>query len=287
MDLSNIPFVSPAMLLPTIHYARSNSILTLHCHNNAIGHINKILGKSNGNSNMIPLNVIKLKNYDDEVKTNIITSIDQKIRKLLFPHNKRGHVEYGGVGVFPYITGEIFSNVEQHSNANTVYTYSQIYPNEGYIDVAILDDGISIPGKYEQSRPEFINNDINPYEFKNDCEAIFRSLNGISTKEGFKKSMNGLASEEDIVRNDNIGYGINTSIRTITEGLGGSFLIASRKGICHLTPNMKKKFIKVKDNNILNGTLICIRFKKIQLEQNEFEGYIEKHIPIQIEDAKW
>ncbi len=48
-------------------------------------------------------------------------------------------------------------------------------------------------------------------------------------------------------------------------------LIASRQGVCHLTPT-EKKFIKAKNDNTINGTLVCIRFKKAELN---FEKYRE------------
>lgn len=288
VDLSNIRFVSPASFLPAYNFAQNNSIPKFSCHDHAYEHILKILGRYECNSNLLPLVPINIGKYDTDTKNKVLTDLDVKIRKLLFPNNTKGHEEYGGVDTFPYITGEILSNVGEHSEANMVYSYSQIYPNEGYIDVGILDDGISIPGKYEESRPEFVNKEINPYEFKDDCDAIYRSLNGISTKHAFKMSMDGLLSEEDIAKNDNIGYGINTSFRMITEGLGGSFLIVSRNGICHLTPNGKKKFIKLNNNNnIINGTLICIRFNKVKLEHEEFVEYYEQNVPISNEDVIW
>lgn len=280
VDLSNIPFVAPASFLPTYNFARSNSITKYKCHDNAIEHISKILGISEGNDNLIPMVPINIGKYGEANRYKVLNHLESKIRKLLFPNDIKGHEEYGGVDTFPYIVGEILSNVGQHSEATNVYSYSQIYPNEGYVDVGIFDDGITIPGKYEQSKHEFEDSEINPYEFKNDCDAIYRSLNGISTKEGFKRSMGGLTSEDDVLtKNDNIGYGINTSTRMIYDGLGGSFLIVSREGICHLTPD-KKKFIKAKDDNIIDGTLICIRFKRAKLTHDEFDEYTRNHIPI-------
>jgi len=271
IDLSDIEFITPTSLLPSINYAFTNSIEKYTPSYNTRDHLKRILGKDNNNQNMIPLKTLKL-NYPEEIKHRIITAFGEDIINLIFPYRKL-YEAYGGKDLFPYIIGEILSNVEQHSLANKMYTCSQKYPNIGYIDVGILDDGLTIPGSYEKSRVEFIGAEINPYDVKNDCEAIYRCLNGISTKEGFKRSLKKLEDDEEIENMDKIGHGINTSVRMITELLGGSMLIASREGICHLTPS-KKKLIKAKNNSIIKGTLIVMRFKKANLTNEKFQEYL-------------
>lgn len=86
-------------------------------------------------------------------------------------------------------------------------------------------------------------------------------------------------SSSEIVKNDNLGMGFNTTIRVVTEGLGGSFLIASRGGICHLDRG-GAKFIKVDNDNKFKGTFICARFKKVELSIDEHRTIIEKFSPI-------
>jgi 2-hydroxy-3-keto-5-methylthiopentenyl-1-phosphate phosphatase len=277
LDLQHIRFISPASFLPSIYLANSLEInpLNIQFHENTLEHGLKILGLSKGNSNMIPRMIAHIGGYDAIQKNKIITSFDTKIRELIFRNNTKGYIEYGNEETFRYVTGEMLSNVEQHSMADKIYSYSQLYPNEGYVEVGILDDGITIPGKYERSCPLFTDQEINPYDFKNDCDAINRCLNGISTKESFKRSLEFINNPSEIENNDNLGMGLNTSIRVITEGLGGSFLIASRGCICHITPK-EKKFIKVNNNNIFRGTFVCVRFKKVELKTDEFLSIIEK-----------
>lgn len=277
IDLRHIRFVAPASFLPSLYLARSLEIspLNIEFHDNAYDHGMKIMGYSRSNSNMIPLMTTTLEGYSDEEKYRIITAFDTKIRSLLFRNNNKEYLEYGNEETFRYVTGEMLSNVEQHSEANRIYSYSQLYPNEGFAEVGILDNGITIPGKFEKSYPQFIDQEINPYDFENDCDAINRCLNGISTKINFKRSMEFIDNPSEIEKNDNLGMGINTSIRVITEGLGGSFLIVSREGICHITPK-EKKFIKAENNNTFKGTFVCVRLKKVELEIEKYWDIIEK-----------
>ncbi len=278
-NLSDIP-ITPASLLPSVYFIESNSLpMVFPREYNAFHNLERTLYFSTDtiNPNIFPLIRSEI-NDDEEYTSKILGTLDRIIWKFLFEKEKE-YEDYGGVNTFRYVLGEILSNVDQNSAANIVYTYGQIYSKRKFVDIGILDNGITIPGKYEQSRPEFADKDINPYEFENDCEAIYKAINGISTKEGFKKAMEGISSYEDIYLNDWIGYGLNTSIRLITEGLGGSFLIASRAGICYLTKG-KTKFIKTEEDNILNGTFVCMRFKRAKLKKKDFMDYVTYHQPI-------
>ena len=266
--------LAPASLLPSLYFAEFKSIdLILPREINARNRLRRILCLSGEEllHNEFPFIRFPIDD-DEENKAHLLSMIDHLIWKLLFDKEEE-YEQYGGVNTFRYVLGEILSNVDQNSEAKVGYTYTQPYSKRKFIDIGILDNGITIPGKYEKSRPEFENKDVNPYEFKDDCEALYKAINGISTKEGFKRAMEGISSYEDIYLNDWIGYGLNTSIKLITEGLGGSFLIASRGGICYLTKN-KKKFIKTKGENILNGTFVCTRFKRAKLKK-DFIDYID------------
>lgn len=272
LDLSNFRFVAPTTLLPAYHYAISNSISKYVPHENTREYLDQIFGRSQCNEHTLPLLQINL-NQDEMAKIKILSSVNNKIRNILFPNDATGYTEYGDAG-FRYIIDEILSNVEQHSEADKLYVYCQGYPSEGYVDVGILDNGVTIPGKYEAELPEFKNKNINPYLFQDDPEALYLSVNGISTKRGFKLDLERLKSKDGIPDVDNIGCGMNTSVRTITEVLGGSMLIASREGICHLTPS-EKTFIKAENhNNSINGTLMSMRFKKGEFDYDKFNECI-------------
>ncbi len=276
IDLSNIHFVAPASVLPAIFFAKSNKIEKYTTYNQETkNHLNKILGMSQTNSNLLPLISVEL-NKSDAERDECLDRLNNNIRNLIFPDGNISYQSYGGNDTFPYITSEIIDNIKQHSKAKRVYSYCQRYPNADFIDVGILNDGDSIPRKYELTKDNFHNeNGLNPYDVKNDCEAIFRSFNGISTKENFKGSIRLAKSIDDILDSGDLSLGINSSIRLITEGLGGSFLIASRAGICHLTKR-KTKFINAKHNPI-PGTFVCMRFERKYLKPSEYEKIAYNH----------
>ncbi len=277
LDLSHIRFVAPASILPTVFFARSNSITKyILPDNDARFHFKKILRISDSNSNLLPLLDLDL-HENNEKREEALNNLENEIRNLIFPSGNISYSSYGGTETFPYIIREIIRNINQHSNASKVYSYSQIYPNTDFIDVGILDNGDTIPGKYEESRDEFYNeNGINPYEVENDCEAIFRSLNGISTKDDFKRasSIRFARSVKDILESGKISLGINSSVRLITEGLDGSFLIVSRGGICHLTK--RRKHFRTNEDSF-NGTFVCIRFKRTFLTAEKYEEIAYKY----------
>lgn len=274
IDLSSIRFIAPTSLLPAYHFGECNSITSYLPHYNTREHLSKIFGLSQGNRNLLPLVPINL-NQDNKIKVRILSGINEKIREVLFNNNIETYLDYGDEG-FKYIIDEVLSNVDQHSNADKMYVYCQNYPNENYVDVGILDDGDTIPGKYEYSQDEFKDKEINPYLFKNDCDALYKSINGISTKREFKLDIEDLNHKNKVYNVDTIGHGINTSVRAITDVFGGSMLIASRGGVCHLTP-YEKTFIKAEEHNIINGTLMCIRFKKCEFNLKEYRNCILKH----------
>lgn len=272
LDLSNIPFIGPATLLPVYLFARDNFIKQYRPHSNTKEHLDKIFGKTRGNDNLMPLIPVKLDSIHGINRAVVLSSIATKIRQMLFPDDEFGYLEYGDEG-FKYIIDEILTNIEQHSEAGRLFTYCQVYPRQGYIDVGILDNGVTIPGKYEGCQPEFRDKNINPYLFENDKQAIFKAINGISTKDDFKTALNGADAGDEIDQIDSIGHGMNTSVRAITDVLNGSMLIASRGGLCHVTPR-GKKFIPIKEDSIVRGTLICIRYKKGEFDLEKYHDCI-------------
>lgn len=275
LDLSDIPFIGPATLLPVYLFAKDNSIKKYRPHPYTKEHLDKIFGRTRGNDNLLPLLPVKLDSLHGINRAVVLGSVATKIRQMLFPDDEFGYLEYGDEG-FKYIIDEILTNIEQHSEADRLFTYCQVYPIQGYIDVGILDNGLTIPGKYEESQQEFQNKNINPYLFRDDRHAIYKSVNGISTKEDFKRGLNSINREDELDQIDSIGHGMNTSVRAITEVLNGSMLVASRGGLCHVTPK-EKKFITIKDDSIVRGTLICIRYKKGEFDLEKYRECIYQY----------
>jgi hypothetical protein len=155
---------------------------------------------------------------------------------------------YGGLRTIYHLLTEMINNVMDHSRSDNAYTYAQKYPRVGIIDIAFYDDGISIPTSYEEAN----------FDFDNDCDAIDKALNGVSTKE--------------IEGGDPRGLGINTTAQLILKGNGGSILIASRGGLLYHNGN-RKRYKRLNRENWLNGTLVSIRIRKNQVQN--FYDYMD------------
>ncbi len=132
-----------------------------------------------------------------------------------------------------YILGELAANIDEHSNFTFASLMAQYYPQKEYLDIAVLDDGISIPFNFEK----------NNISFKKDSEAIRKALFGeVTTKKGEKMRGYGLKSCKDI------------SIKEIE----GELHLVSRRGIAILKSNGDENFYEF-DNVSLNGTFLYFR----------------------------
>ena len=92
--------------------------------------------------------------------------------------------------------------------------------------MCIMDNGLSIPGKFEMFG----------IDFKDDCDAISQAINQIST-----------AKDDVVSLRYERGSGLYTTLRLVIEGNGGSALIVSRNGCLHngSKDNYKYYYLKV------------------------------------------
>ena len=155
---------------------------------------------------------------------------------------ENGHV--GGHTAFSYFIGELVDNVYQHSRFSTAYIMAQKYRR--FTEVGIIDNGISIPGAFENAGFEF-----------DDPKALSEAINGLSTK------------TPDTER----GFGLKSTLKLLTGGLKGECLIISREG--GLIATEKEKTLYKMDNNYtFNGTLICVNVPYTHSEVKIYD-YIE------------
>jgi hypothetical protein len=132
-----------------------------------------------------------------------------------------------------YILGELADNVDQHSNFSFASIMSQYYPRKDYVDIGVLDNGVTIPYLFEN----------NKVIFSKDSEAIRKALWGeVTTKEGETR-----------------GYGLK-SCRNLAEEMEGEVHVVSRKGILILKSG-KEPLCKDFLNTSLKGTLLYFRLK--------------------------
>ena len=139
-----------------------------------------------------------------------------------------------------YIISEFCDNVEQHSNFTHASIMTQYYRTKNFIDIGIIDNGISIPGAFEK----------NKIKFNEDVEAIDMAIHGRSTKkEGGR------------------GKGLISTRAIVEQGLKGEFYVVSRGGMVATGHGHDRKLYKFQ-NLSLKGTLGYIRFEVPKKEVN-------------------
>ena len=132
-----------------------------------------------------------------------------------------------------HILGELADNVDQHSHFTHASLMAQYFPKKRHIDMAVLDNGISIPFNFEK----------NKILVKKDSEAIKKALNGeITTK------------KNEIMR----GYGLKSCKDISLKGIKGELHIISRKGVAILKEGKSPLFYDF-DNVSLDGTFLYFR----------------------------
>ncbi len=197
------------------------------------------LGGGKSKSTFMPIHHFFRKEVENS--KGIIESEMEEVFKVIQQNFPKGLIN----GIF-YLLAEMVDNIDQHSKFTQGSVMVQFYNKKGHIDIGILDNGITIPGAYEK----------NKIEFENDCDALYKALEGISTKVG------------ETLR----GKGLGTSKKLVNEGLKGDFYILSRNGLFWAEHGVKSgsKLLKTP----LNGTLVCMRFEVPQKELNIYP-YIE------------
>ncbi len=132
-----------------------------------------------------------------------------------------------------YILGELADNMDEHSQFTFASLMAQYYPKKKYLDITILDNGITIPFNFEK----------NQISFKSDSDAIKKALFGeVTTK------------KDEEMR----GYGLRSCKDISTKGINGELHIVSRKGIAIFKSNTEPEFYDFKDV-FLQGTFLYFR----------------------------
>jgi len=131
-----------------------------------------------------------------------------------------------------YILGELSDNIIEHSKFKNASLMAQYYPQKDYIDIGILDDGLSIPVVFEK----------NKIKFPRDSKAILMAFEGTTTK------------QEEPSR----GFGLRSTKEIVKKALKGEMHIISRKGVIIINKDTEEKEHDLEENE-LNGTLLYMR----------------------------
>ncbi len=182
LDLSKEGFFYPTTLLPLgIRAKQSGKVVILPKNADVANYVSIIIaprlpGLLYSKSYMPIISFPKEPSKFDPIFTAVV-EICEKGRDL------------GGGNAFRYFLGELSQNVYDHANFEHAYLMVQRYSKRGFVEIVIVDDGITVPGSYEK----------NGVTGQEDNELLWRALNGDSTKTGLER-----------------GFGLGTSVKLLT-----------------------------------------------------------------------
>ena len=189
LDLSNVSWFYPTLLLPIGIYLNDNPTIDL-----------------------IPPKDPLISTYFDIMLSGSVKNGKTYIPLIKIPkeHNSRTKIydalisdqkgKFGGKNAFAFIIEELVNNIYDHSEFSTAFMMAQIYEKSEFTEISIIDNGISIPGSFKKKGYNFT-----------DVRALKEALTGKSTKSDDEK-----------------GYGLRRCVKIFWERLNGQCLIISR-----------------------------------------------------------
>jgi len=145
-----------------------------------------------------------------------------------------------------YSLSEMFDNIWEHAKSEYGWFLAQYYKNKKYVDICIIDNGISIKGSYVKKK-----------NIRSDTSAIKLALKGVSTKK------------------DDRGMGLHSTRNLIiNSSLKGKFILLSGQGGYYAD---KKKDLLFNLNCYWKGTIIFYRLYKTK-NRVDWSQYVDYRI---------
>lgn len=240
LDISDVKWMWPTMLLPLAALMRSEKGLKYvpPIKHEVAQYIDIVTAETS-------IARLRQRSYLPVVRLPIEQRDAGRILNIVYSLNANGK-ECGGENAFKYLIGEMVTNIYEHSRFDNAFVMAQRYSLGGFVDICFCDDGVSIPGSLASAG----------LLFEVDFEAVAEAMNGLSSK-----------------RNHERGWGIASSARICTEGLGGSLLIVSRRAVIEFRKGDPKRYI-ITERSKFSGTLISMRipFPAPEVDIYEFTG---------------
>lgn len=241
IDIDNCNFLSPTIVLPLVSLVfNHDKSLKEHKNKEVNDYLLRVLGLRENKDTTLPFRFIE-KSEDNS------TELTKEIISIMNPSKEN-------TNALKFIFYEMIANVYDHSRFNKGLVMGQYYPNVNITDYCFMDNGISIPGSFKEFG----------YEFRNDCEAIVRAVNGLSTKE----------DDDGYVER---GTGLNNTVNIVTNGGRGSVLIASGNGLVQIKKN--GVIVDTIPDNYIDGTLISLRLRDDKINISENLGKVKYDLP--------
>lgn len=249
IDLSEIKFAQPIITLPLAALVSEKGLkFTKPADDKCLGYL-KYFNFPNGfsefsklSSKYIPIYKFTASKKDEkslidksEIIENLIKICAQKIGS-----------PKGVINALSIAIEEIIDNIEEHSGAKYGWINAQYYPTKEYLDVCILDLGITLLNNYKK----------HGMGISDDSEALKNALEGLSTK------------QLETVR----GSGLRTFTNMIRDGFGGEMVIVSGQAIAYA--NNKEAPLVQKLSIDWPGTIVAIRIPQ-RSKSIDYTLYIE------------
>ncbi|MFH1444505.1 MAG: hypothetical protein ABIG34_03890 [Candidatus Peregrinibacteria bacterium] len=140
---------------------------------------------------------------------------------------------------FGFLLGELFDNIEEHSQAKNVYLFAQYWPKTNSCEICLLDDGQGLLGSLRGA-----NRDVS------------------SNEDAMRKILNYRLSAKDEFGDIRRGTGLwNTRLAIINQQLKGEFLILSGDTAFVQSEGQNGQFLKLSETQ-WNGTIVMMRLVK-------------------------
>ena len=235
VDLSDTKFMYPIELLPISALISENSKTYINPKDEVCKSYLNYFNFPNGltkpklpSSKYIPIYKFSASKKDDKSLRDKSIILENLIAICL---SKLGSPE-GSVSALNLAIDEIISNIEDHSEAEFGWINAQFYPAKEYLDVCMLDSGITIAGKYKKVGIEY-----------NDLEALKNAMEGKSTKPEKTR-----------------GSGLRTFVSMINNGFDGEIVIISGSAISYASKTSKPVVQKI--SVYWKGTIVAFRIPK-------------------------
>lgn len=208
VDLSDAEWLTPAFLSPaSVVFQRDDRLGggDVHLPDSVEGYLSQINFPMGSDSpTEAHRNDLPLCRLNTQSGPTSVERVGSKMTELL---NRALADSIESISAVRYPVNELVDNVDQHSRCANGALLIQNYPNKSFIDICVADDGIGIPGSYEENG-EVVDSDE---------EALRKALDGESTKSS----------------GGDRGYGIKTTTEMICDGLEGEILFASGDAAIH------------------------------------------------------
>lgn len=145
-----------------------------------------------------------------------------------------------------YSLREIFRNVFEHSEADVIWYAAQYWPENGWVELCVLDEGLGIRASLERNPHLTINSDLDALQL-----AMLPGISGVAFKGGPKQRKDAWA---------NSGYGLFMTSQLCQRG--GSFAIISGQGGVQMQSDVQSQFACS-----FHGTAIRMKFYVPQIAE--------------------